>query len=113
MIKILELSEILAAARISSSQKEQILTTVKNLSISPPPYNVKAPFDPPFQYIEEAKESCTTFDGEQPLEPEIKEFQTWPLAYSLCIWEVNHLAIEDLHGTKKEEKQSDLKEEVT
>ena len=64
MIKILELSQIIAAAGISSFHEEQILTTIKNLSVSPPLEYVKAPFDPPFQYIEEAKEPCTTFDGE-------------------------------------------------
>ena len=52
MIKILELSQILATTGISSSQEEQILTTVKNLSVSPPLEDVKAPFDPPCQYIE-------------------------------------------------------------
>jgi hypothetical protein len=78
MIKSLkELSQILIAAGISSSQEEKILIAVKNLSASPHlQEDLEVSFDPSCQSIEETKESCITIDGEQPLEPEIKEFQT-------------------------------------
>ena len=78
-----ELSQILAATGIFSSQEEHILTVVKNLSTSPkdieePKFHEPHPWEDlealcnhPFQPIEDTKESWTTSDGETPLEPEI------------------------------------------
>ena len=86
MIKSLkELSRILAATEISSSQEEQILTAVKNLSASPevikeleqhephPQDDLQTSTDFPCQVADEIEDSCTTSDGERPLEPEIEE----------------------------------------
>ena len=77
MIKSLEkFSWILAATEISSSQEEQILTVVKNLSASPevikePEFHEepKASTDHLFTSTEETEDSCTTYDEEGPLEP--------------------------------------------
>ena len=86
MIKSLEeLSQILALVGISSSQEEKILAIVKNLSTSPeaiyeieqhephPQDDPQTSTDFPFQVDDEIKDSCTTSDGERPLEPEIDE----------------------------------------
>ena len=86
------------------------MTTIKNLSASPPQEDLEASFDPPCQSIEETKESCTTFDGEQPLEPDIKEFQTCLSSNHVCTSETYHPIVEDLHGKTKKEVQGDLKE---
>ena len=51
-----ELSQILAAIGISSSQEEETLITVKNLSASPPQEDLEASFDSHFQYVEDTKE---------------------------------------------------------
>jgi hypothetical protein len=85
MIKSLEeISQILAAAWISTSQEDKILTIVKNLSASPkiieeeefheihPQEDIKSFCNHPFHPLGEAEESLTTFNGEPPLEPEIK-----------------------------------------
>ena len=93
MIKILEeLSRILAAAGISSSQEEQILTTLKNLSASLKVVKElefheepKASTDHLFQSMEETEDSCTTYDGERPLEPEIEEFLPCLSTDPICI----------------------------
>ena len=78
-----ELSQILATVGISSSQKENILIVVKNLSTSPkdieepkfhephPREDIEPLCNHPFQLIEETKESWTTSYGETPLEPKI------------------------------------------
>ena len=80
-----ELSRILALAGISSSQEERILAVVKNLSTSPeeidetkqhephPQDDLQTSTDFPCQVVDEMKDSCTTFDEERPLEPEIEE----------------------------------------
>ena len=114
MIKILEeLSRILATAGISSSQEEQILTAVKNLSASPevikePEFHEepKASTDHLCQSMEETEESCTTYDGERPLEPEIEELLPCLSTNPVCI---NHSY---LCGMIEENGQHCLNEEV-
>ena len=82
MIKSLkELSRILALAGISSSKEERILVVVNNLSTSleaidetkqHEPHlqdDLQTSIDFPFQVVDEIKDSCTTSDGENPLEP--------------------------------------------
>jgi hypothetical protein len=114
---------ILAAAgiSISASQKEQILTAVKNLSASPeviekqdfhklhPQEDLEASFDHPFQPVEETEES---FNGEKLLEPEIEEFLTCISPDPVCIQETNHPKEDDLHGMIEGDMQSGLNEEV-
>jgi hypothetical protein len=51
-----ELSHILAAVGISSSQEEHILTPVKNLVVSPQE-DLEVPSDSYCQFVEETKES--------------------------------------------------------
>lgn len=93
MIKILEeLSRILEAVGISSSQEEQILTAVKNLSaflevIKKPEFHEepKSSTDHLCQSMEETKDSCTTYDRERPLEPEIEEFLPCLSTDPVCI----------------------------
>ena len=114
MIKSLEeLSRILTAAGISSSQEEQILTTVKNLSSSPevikePEFHEepKAYTDHLCQSTEETNDSCTTYDRERPLEPEIEDIFPCLSTNPVCI---NH---SDLCGMTKEDGQHCLNEEV-
>jgi hypothetical protein len=114
MIKSLEeLSRILAVAGISSSQEEQILTAVKNLSTSLKfikelefHEEPKASTDHLFQSMEEIEDSCTTYDGERPLEPEIEELLPCLSTNPICI---NH---SDLCGITKEDGQHCLNEEV-
>ena len=100
---------ILAAVgiSISASQKEQILTAVKNLSASPEVIekqdfhklhqqeNLESSFDNPFQLVEDTKES---FNGEKLLEHEIKEFLTCISPDPVCIEKTNHPKEYDLRG---------------
>lgn len=83
-----ELPQILAVARISSSQEVQILTTVKNLSLEvinelkshEPHLQEESPIDHLFQSIEETKETWTIPSGEKLLEPNLevaKKYDTW------------------------------------
>ena len=60
----------------------------------------------PFPIVEEIKESCTTSDGEQPLEPEIEEFLTCLSSNLQCTQETNYIIEEDLHSMTKERFQS-------
>ena len=98
MIKILEeLSRILVAIGISSSQEEQILTAVKNLSTSlkaidepkqhepHPQDDLQTSTDFPFQVADEIEDSCTTSDEERPLEPEIEEVLSCLSIDPVCI----------------------------
>jgi hypothetical protein len=110
MIKSLkELSQIIAAAGISASQEEQILTAVKNL---PSSQEVVKEEEFHEQHQAEAKEPWTTFDGELSLEPEIEEFLTCLSVDPLCIQETNHLEEDYLHGMIKEDIQSGPHEKV-
>jgi hypothetical protein len=77
-----------------------------------PQEDIEALFDHPFQIVEETKESWTTFDGEQPLEIEIKEFLMHLSSDLVCIQEPNHPKIEDIHGTIEEDIQSGPNEQV-
>jgi hypothetical protein len=89
-----EISQILAAVGVSASQEEKILTTIRNIPASlevieeqkfhepHPQEDLEALFDHPCQIVKETKESWTTFDGEKPLEPEIKEFLCMPIIRS-------------------------------
>jgi hypothetical protein len=89
MIKSLEeLSRILALAGISTSQEEQILAVVKNLSASLEAIEETDIHEPcsqddlqtttnsPCQAVEDIEDSCITFTGEKSLEAEIEECST-------------------------------------
>jgi hypothetical protein len=105
---------------ISASQKEQILTAVKNLSASPeviekqdfhklhPQEYLEAFFGHPFQPIEETKES---FNGEKLLEPEIEESLACFLADHVCTPKNNHLEEDNMHSMVEEDIQCDLNKE--
>ena len=98
MINIFEeLSWILVAAEISSSQEEQILTVVKNLSASPEVIKElefheepKASTDHLCQSMEETKDSWTIYTGEKFLEPKTEERSTFLSTNLVCIPETNH-----------------------
>jgi len=60
----------------------------------------------------ETKESWTTSNGEQPLEPEIEEFLVCLFADALSTQEDNHLMLEDLHGMVKEDMPNEPNKEV-
>jgi hypothetical protein len=110
-----ELSQILPTAGISASQEEKILTIVKNLVAYPdiieeqefhephPQEYLEASSNHLCQPVEETKKSWTTFDGEQPLEPEIEEFLTCLSEYPLCTQETNHLKEDDMHSMVEED----------
>ena len=119
MIKSLEeFSKILALAGISSSQEEQILPVVKNISTSleaidetkqhepHPQDDLQTSSDFPCQVVDEIKESCTTSDAERPLVPEIEKFLLCLLTNPICI---NHSG---LCGMTKEDGKHCLNEQV-
>ena len=118
MIKNLEgLSQIIVASGISSSQEEQILTAVKNLSASQGVIKEQKIHESQEDIhscnnVEETKESWTTSNGEQPLEPKIEEFLACLSTYPLRTQEDNHLMLEDLHCTVKEDMLNDPNNEV-
>jgi hypothetical protein len=105
-ISLGELSQILAAARISSFQEEHILTIVMNLSTSSEmikePKSHELQNDFPCQNEKEAEKLWTTSSGERSLIPEIEEFSTSISADPLCTSEINHPEEEDLHSMMKE-----------
>ena len=125
MIKSLEeFSQILALAGISSSEEERILAVVKNLSTSPKAIDEPEQHEPhpkddwqnstnfPCQEVDEIEDSCTTSDGEYPLELEIEDFLTCHSSDLQCTQETNYLKEEDLHVEAKEENtQNGLNEE--
>jgi hypothetical protein len=75
-----ELSQILAAAGISSFQEEHILVSTKSVSTSSEileesrSYELQNDF--PFQTVKEDGKLWTTSDGEKSLRPKIEEFST-------------------------------------
>ena len=93
MIKSLEeFSRILAVAGISSSQEEQILTAVKNLSASLEAIDEreiheesKASTNHFCQSMEETKDSWTISTGEKSLEPKTEEHSPCLSANPVCI----------------------------
>jgi hypothetical protein len=105
-ISLRELSQILAAAGISSFQEEHILAAAKNLSTSPEileesrSYELQNDF--PCQNAKEAEKLWTTSNGEQSLRPKIEEFSTSISADPSCTSEINHREEEDLHSMMKE-----------
>jgi hypothetical protein len=105
-----ELSHILAAAGISASQEEHILTAVKNLVVSPQE-DLEVPSDSSCQFVEENKESWIEFNGEKPLEPEIEESLACLSADPVCTPKTNHLEEDNLHSMVEEDIQCDLNKE--
>jgi hypothetical protein len=102
-----EISHILATTRISASQEEHILTSVKNLVVSPKE-DLEVPLDSSCQFVEETKESWIEFNGEKPLEPDIEEFLACLLADPICTPKTNHLEEDTLRSMKKEDMLCDL-----
>ena len=80
MIRLEELSQILAVAKIYHSHEEYILEEARKLSTSldilegPKFHELQKDF--PCESMTEAEKLGTTFDGEQSLRSEIKEFST-------------------------------------
>jgi hypothetical protein len=105
-ISLEELSQILVATGISSSQEEHILTIAKNLNTSPKileesrSYELQNDF--PCQNEKEDEKLWTTSSGEQSLRPEIEEFSTSISVDPLCTSEINYPKEEDLHSMMKE-----------
>jgi hypothetical protein len=101
-----ELSQILAIARICSSQEENILTIAKNLSTSPKileesrSYELQNDF--PCQNAKEVEKLWTTSSGEKSLRPEIEDFSTSISVDPLCTSKINHTKEKDLHSMMKE-----------
>jgi hypothetical protein len=101
MITLEELSQILAATRISPSQEEHILAATKNLSISPeilegPKFPELQKYSP-YQNMEEAENLTNTPNGERPCRPENEEFPTCNSTDPSCTTKINHLQEEDLY----------------
>ena len=96
------LSQILAMARISTSQEAYILTSFRSWSTSPQPQeNYEVSF-------EETKESCTKSDGEHPVKPDMEEFSSCLSMNFACIRETNcpsfpRMTEEDLEISPNEE----------
>jgi hypothetical protein len=103
-----ELSHILVAVGISTSQEEHILTTIKNLFVSPQE-DLEVPSDSSCQFVEETKESWIEFNGEQPMEHDIEEFLSCLLEYHVCTPKKNHLQEDNLRNMEKEDMLCDLK----
>ena len=94
------------------------MAVVKNLSTSPeaideteqhephPQDDIQTSIDFPCQVANEIEDSCTTFDEERPLEPEIEELLPCLSANPFCIIH------SDLHGMTKEKFNNGLNEEV-
>ena len=103
-ISMIELSQILKAAVISSFQERHILTSIKILSTSPDTTNDPSSREKQKYFLcETAKEDDTletTFNGEW---PEIEEFSTYISMDPSC-----SQAIEHLHGLRKEGKYQDF-----
>ena len=53
-------------------------------------YDLQTYIDYPFQSVEEIEDLGTTFDGENPLEPEIEEFLTLLSSNILSTHEINY-----------------------
>ena len=110
LISMRELSQILATTgiSISSSQEENILTEVKNLSTSPKiieeiqSHEIQT--NSPCQSTKGTRNLESTFDGEQ---PEIEEFSTYISTNTLFTQEVEHSKEEDLDGMRKEGENQD------
>jgi len=105
MIKSLEeISQILIVAEISSSHEVQILIVAKKLfnfpeAIEEQQLHESHPHEDLYscKLVEETKESWTTFDGKQELEPEIEAFLTCLSTNPLSTQEDSHLIIENFH----------------
>jgi hypothetical protein len=101
-----ELSQILVAVGISSSQEEHILTIAKNLFTSleileeSRSYELQNDF--PCQNMKENEKVWTTSSGEKSLRPEIEEFSTSISTDPLCTSKINHPEEKDLHNVMKE-----------
>ena len=110
MIKSLkELSQILAVVGISASQEAWILTAFKNIPASREVIKEEEFHE---QQQEETKESWTTFDEDNTLEPDIREFLRCLSTNPLCIQETNNLKGGYLHGMVEEDIHNYLNEEV-
>ena len=90
-----ELSHILAAAGISASQEEHILTAFKNLVVSPQE-DLEVPSDSYCQFVEETKESWIEFNGEKLLEPDIEEFLACLSVDPISTPKTNHIEEDNL-----------------
>ena len=100
MIRLEELSQILAATKISHSLEEYILAATKNLSTSleilEGPKFPELQKDFPCQSTKEAENLGTTSDGERSLRSEIEEFSTCISTNPLGTKEINHSKEEDM-----------------
>ena len=103
--------QILVVFGISASQEEFILTAFRILSISPQPEkDLEVSLDSSYLYTKEIDESCTRFEGEHLVQPEIKQLSPCPVASLVCIRETNYPSF---LGTAKEDFQSGPKEEMS
>ena len=93
-ISLMELSQVLSAAEISSFQEEHILAAAKSVSNSPEileesrSYELQNDF--PCQNAKEAEKLWTTSNREQSLRPKIEEFSTSISTDPLCTSEIIH-----------------------
>ena len=76
------LCQTLVVVGVSTSQQEQIQIAIRNISISPYPKEyLKVSSDHPCQMVKDTKNSCTTFDGDHPLQQDIEESLTFLVEY--------------------------------
>jgi len=105
-----EISLILAAARISSTQEEHIFTVIKNLVVSPHE-ELEVSSDSSCQFVEGNKESWIEFNGEKLVEHEIEESLSCLSTDLVCTPKTNHLEEDNLHSIVEEDIQCDLNKE--
>jgi len=85
------LSQILAVARVSSSQGEFILTAFRKLSTSPyPEQDLESSLESSCLSTKEVNDPCTKSDGEHSAEPEMKDISPCPATSFVCIPEINY-----------------------
>jgi hypothetical protein len=97
-----EISRIMAAAGISTSEEEHIFTAIKNLVVSPHE-ELEVSSDSSCQFVEGNKESWMEFNGEKPVEHEIEESLACLLANPVCTPKTNHLEEDNLHSIVEED----------
>ena len=105
-----EISHILVAAGISASQEEHILIAFKNLVVSPQE-DLEVSSDSSCQFVEGNKESWIEFNGEQLVEPGIKESLSCLSTDLVCTPKTNHLEEYNLCSMEKEDMLCDLNKE--
>jgi hypothetical protein len=105
-----EISRIVAANGISASPKEHIFAAIKNLAVSPD-VDLEVPSDSSCKFVKENKEAWIEFNGEKPMEPNIKESLSCLSTDTVCTPKTNHIEEDNRHSMVEEDIQCDLNKE--